>query len=277
MYYGAKQMELSTEMESVDEYLNSASKNLLEDVCSQSMVVLKDKLARKYEGSSSRRTFSEDNLWKEPYDVLAEYPVILSTTFSSRNSLNSDVVYDYLIMDEASQVDIATGALALSCARNAVIVGDTRQLPNVVTDDIKAKAKVIFDSFNISEGYQYTKSFLQSILDVMPNVTQTLLREHYRCHPKIINFCNQKFYHGELIIMTTDKGEEDVLSVVKTVAGNHERNHYSQRQIDVIKNEIIPKYALNPEETGIIAPYKNQVEALSRDITEYPISQMIHT
>lgn len=123
-------------------------------------------------------------MWKEPYDVLAEYPVILSTTFSSRNSLNSDVVYDYLIMDEASQVDIATGALALSCARNVVIVGDTKQLPNVVTDDIKAQAKAIFDSFNVSEGYQYTNSFLQSILDVMPNVTQTLLREHYRCHPK---------------------------------------------------------------------------------------------
>ena len=205
---------------------------------------------------------------KEPYDVLAEYPVILSTTFSSRNSLNLDVVYDYLIMDEASQVDIATGALALSCARNVVIVGDTKQLPNVVTDDIKAKAKAIFDSFNVSEGYQYTNSFLQSILDVMPNVTQTLLREHYRCHPKIINFCNQKFYRGELIIMTTDKGEEDVLSVVKTVAGNHERNHYSQRQIDVIKNEIIPKYVSNPKETGIIAPYKNQVEALSKEITD---------
>ena len=207
-------------------------------------------------------------MWKEPYDVLAEYPVILSTTFSSRNSLNSDVVYDYLIMDEASQVDIATGALALSCARNVVIVGDTKQLPNVVTDDINAKAKAIFDRFNMSEGYQYTNSFLQSILDVMPNVTQTLLREHYRCHPKIINFCNQKFYRGELIIMTTDKGEEDVLSVVKTVAGNHERNHYSQRQIDVIKNEIIPKYVSNPEETGIIAPYKNQVEALSKEITD---------
>ncbi|WRK55051.1 hypothetical protein SD457_09640 [Coprobacillaceae bacterium CR2/5/TPMF4] len=41
----------------------------------------------------------------------------MSTTFSSKNSLNSDVVYDYLIMDEASQVDIATGALALSCAK----------------------------------------------------------------------------------------------------------------------------------------------------------------
>ena len=102
----------------------------------------------------------------------------------------------------------------------------------------------------------------------MPNVTQILLREHYRCHPKIINFCNQKFYRGELIIMTKDNGEKDVLSVVKTVAGNHERNHYSQRQIDVIKNEIIPKYVSDPHETGIIAPYKNQVEALSREIVD---------
>lgn len=268
MYYRAKQAELSAEIAEIEKYLNNVNKNLLDDLCNQSMVVLKDKLARKYEGKSCRKIFSEDNLWKEPYDVLDEYPVILSTTFSSRNSLNSDVVYDYLIMDEASQVDIATGALALSCARNVVIVGDTKQLPNVVTDDIRAKAKAIFDTFNVNEGYQYTKSFLQSILDVMPNVTQTLLREHYRCHPKIINFCNQKFYRGELIIMTTDKGEEDVLSVVKTVAGNHERNHYSQRQIDVIKNEIIPKYVTNPEETGIIAPYKNQVEALSKEITD---------
>ena len=268
MYYRAKRVELSAEIEDVERYLNSVNKDLLEDLCNQSMAALKDKLARKYEANNSRKIFSEDNLWKDPYKVLAEYPVILSTTFSSRNSLNSNVVYDYLIMDEASQVDIATGALALSCARNVVIVGDTKQLPNVVTDDIKAKAKAIFDSFNTNEGYQYTKSFLQSILDVMPNVTQTLLREHYRCHPKIINFCNQKFYRGELIIMTTDKGEEDVLSVVKTVAGNHERNHYSQRQIDVIKNEIIPKYVSNPEETGIIAPYKNQVVALSREITD---------
>ena len=272
MYYRAKQLELSAEIANIEKYLNSINKNLLDDLCNQSMIVLKDKLARKYEGNNSRKLFSEDNLWKEPYDVLTEYPVILSTTFSSRNSLNSDVVYDYLIMDEASQVDIATGALALSCARNVVIVGDTKQLPNVVTDDIKAKANAIFNAFNIDEGYQYTKSFLQSILDVMPSVTQTLLREHYRCHPKIINFCNQKFYRGELIIMTKDNGEEDVLVAVKTVAGNHERNHYSQRQIDVIKNEIIPKYVLNPKETGIIAPYKNQVEALSREITDIDVA-----
>ena len=151
MYYRAKQAELSEQITDIERYLNSVNKNLLDNLCNQSMAVLKDKLARKYEANNVRKKFSEDNLWKEPYDVLAEYPVILSTTFSSRNSLKSDVVYDYLIMDEASQVDIATGVLALSCAKSVVIVGDTKQLPNVVTDDTKTKAKAIFDSFNVNE------------------------------------------------------------------------------------------------------------------------------
>lgn len=141
-------------------------------------------------------------------------------------------------MDEASQVDIATGALALSCAQNAIIVGDTKQLPNVVTADVKDKAEAIFDTYKIDDGYRYTNSFLQSVLNIMPGVAQTMLREHYRCHPKIINFCNQKFYNGELIIMTADNGEEDVLSVVKANIGNHERDHQSQRQIDIIKMRL---------------------------------------
>ena len=266
MYYDTKKNELLREIQDIENYLDSMNENLLDNLCNDSMQILKDKLVCKYEKSNHRKLFTEEDLWKNPYELLQEYPVILSTTFSSRDSLNTDVVYDYLIMDEASQVDIATGALALSCARNVVIVGDTKQLPNVVTEKIKGKANSIFDSYHLNEGYRFTKSFLQSILEVIPNVTQTLLREHYRCHPKIINFCNQKFYRGELIIMTEDKGEKDVLSVIKTVPGNHERNHYSQRQIDVIKNEIIPKFNFDKNETGIIAPYKNQVKATANQV-----------
>lgn len=266
MYYRTKEIELSERIAEIEKTLKRVEKGLMDDFCTQSMAILKDKLARKYGGKTERVIFNEDDLWKKSNSVLEEYPVILSTTFSSKNSLNSDVIYDYLIMDEASQVDIATGALALSCAKNVVIVGDTKQLPNVVTDDDKDRAKAIFDSFNIDEGYQYTKSFLQSVLEVIPDVTQTLLKEHYRCHPKIINFCNQKFYKGELVVMTEDKGEDDVLVALKTVPGNHARDHYSQRQIDAIKQEVIPKYISNVKETGIIAPYNNQVDALKKEL-----------
>lgn len=92
MFYHAKQVELSGEIEGIEKYLNNVNKDLLDDLCSQSMTVLKDKMARKYESNKNRKIFSEDDLWKESPKVLAEYPVILSTTFSSRNSLKSDVM-----------------------------------------------------------------------------------------------------------------------------------------------------------------------------------------
>lgn len=77
-------------------------------------------------------------------------------------------------------------------------------------------------------------------MKVIENVPSTLLREHYRCHPRIINFCNQKFYGGNLLIMTEDKGEENVLSAIRTTEGNHAANQYNQREIDVVKEEVLP-------------------------------------
>lgn len=90
-----------------------------------------------------------------------ENSIVLSTTFSSCSSLKN-VMYDYIIMDEASQVDLATGALALSCARNAVIVGDLKQLPNVIPDSMKKKCDEVFASHQLPSGYSYSEnSFLR--------------------------------------------------------------------------------------------------------------------
>lgn len=265
-YYETRENEILKELDDITAYLNNTSNHLLDNLTNDSMKFLKNYLANKYEKNTYRQLFTSEDFLKNPYDILNEYPVILSTTFSSRDSLNDNVVYDYVIMDEASQVDIATGALAMSCAKNMVIVGDTNQLPNIVDKHTEIRADVIFNQYNLSKGYRFTNSFLQSVLEVMPNVTQTMLREHYRCHPKIIEFCNQKFYRGNLIIMTEDHGEKDVLKVIKTVKGNHSRNHFSQKQIDIIKNEIIPNDITNKKETGIISPYNNQVQSLKEQI-----------
>ena len=265
-YYETRENEILKELDDITAYLNNTSNHLLDNLTNDSMKFLKNYLANKYEKNTYRQLFTSEDFLKNPYDILNECPVILSTTFSSRDSLNDNVVYDYVIMDESSQVDIATGALAMSCAKNMVIVGDTNQLPNVVDKHTEIRADVIFNQYNLSKGYRFTNSFLQSVLEVMPNVTQTMLREHYRCHPKIIEFCNQKFYRGNLIIMTEDHGEKDVLKVIKTVKGNHSRNHFSQRQIDIIKNEIIPNDITNKKETGIISPYNNQVQSLKEQI-----------
>lgn len=270
MFYKAKYSEILNNIKDIEEFLKSISDNNIKEFTDNSMIVFKDYLAQKYE-NRSRKRFTDKDLWLKSKEFLMDYPIVLSTTFSSRSSLNSNTVYDYLIIDEASQVDIATGSLAISCAKNVVIVGDTKQLANIVPPKLKPKVEDVFRQYNIDNGYKFTNSFLQSILDVLPNVPQTTLREHYRCHPKIIEFCNQKFYNGELIIMTKDNGEKDVLLAKKTRKGNHARDHYSKRQIDVIKQNIISEYSLDADETGIISPYRNQVNALNDEIGQFEI------
>ena len=130
---------------------------------------------------------------------------------------------------------------------------------------MKEQSDVIFSSYQLPEGYLYSNnSFLKSICSVIPNIPQTLLREHYRCHPKTIGFCNQKFYNNELIIKTEDYGEPDTLSVYRTVVGKHHREHVNQRQIDVTVKEVLPSFVdTDSKNIGIIAPYRAHVEAMT--------------
>ena len=240
-------------------------KSLGDELTTHSMKVLKGKLFETYH-NEPRRVFADvEELHRCSEELLKQYPVVLSTTFSARSSV-PDRVYDYLIMDEASQVSIDTGALALTCARNAVIVGDSLQLPNVVTEDDKMKLNAIFNQYNVAQGYNCAKySFLQSVCSVIPDVPQTMLKEHYRCHPKIINFCNQRFYGGNLLVMTEDHDENDVMTAVKTVPGHHARGHYNQREIDVVKQEVLPTLK-DVSNSGIITPYNLQVKEFNRQI-----------
>ena len=234
---------------------------------SLSMTAFKASLAKKYGSMRERKHYDTDDLWKNSEAFIRDYPVVLSTTYSLRASLSSKFVYDYVIVDEASQVDLVTGALALSCAKKAVIVGDLKQLPNVVNQDQKAATDAVFEQFALSEAYRYSEhSLLSSVVSLFPNAPRVLLKEHYRCHPEIIGFCNQRFYNNELIILTKPHSERQPLMVYRTVPGNHARNHVNQRQIDVITNEVFPNQSLDATDgsVGIVTPYRNQANELQK-------------
>lgn len=173
---------------------------------------------------------------------------------------------------------MATGVLAFSCARNIVIVGDLKQLPNVLTEDDIRTSDAIWQRYSLDERYRFsTHSLLSSALEIWQDAPVTLLREHYRCHPKIINFCNQKFYHGTLIVMTKDHDEPNVLAMYRTTAGNHARGHLNQRQIDVIQQEVLPRlHQQNFESIGIITPYRDQVTAIRRQLGDTYAVDTVH-
>ena len=106
---------------------------------------LSEKFFRKCLNESHRDielpNFSKKNFKVRFQEFIKTFPVILSTTHALRLSIPQNYLLDYVIIDEASQVDLITGVLALSCCRNVIIVGDTKQLPQITNEKIKTKLK----------------------------------------------------------------------------------------------------------------------------------------
>ena len=269
LYYLNRRIEIEERLETIRQELSTYDADLLtKTLTDTSLTLFKASLHGRYAKKESVLFKDTKDMKAHGEDFLKRYPVVLSTTFSARSCLFGDKPYDYIIMDEASQVSIETGALALTCANNAVIVGDTLQLPNVVTDEDRTKLTAIMEQYHIPDGYDCAKnSFLESVRTVIRNVPETMLREHYRCHPRIINFCNQKFYGGNLLIMTHDHGEEDVLCAYLTRKGNHATAQYNQREIDVVREEALPSLT-EYDDIGIVTPYNNQVDQFHRYLPE---------
>lgn len=251
-YYDKALQDKEADLASCQQTLKTGGfETLLADVTTSSMAFLKDQLQqREWPGGP----FDAQNYRKEIDEFLKRYPIVGSSTHSIINSLRSGTVLDYAIIDEASQQDIVPGILALGCARNLVIVGDKKQLPPIF-------AKIGTKSPN--ERYDCEKhSLLDSCLHVFGDtIPVTLLKEHYRCHPRIIQFCNQQFYNGQLIPMTQDAGE-DALRMIVTAKGNHTRRYKNQRELDSLLH-VLERGEINQwdeaAKRGFIAPYNAQV------------------
>lgn len=259
-YYLRKLEELENKRKSLEISLKGLRfDERLDQLTELSMQLLKHCLGAHY-NKRKRKTFSIDDLWKKPEEFLDEYPVVLSTTFSVITSVKNGYLFDYVIVDEASQVDLLNGILAMGCAEKLVIVGDPMQLPNVLAEQDEKRAKQVALSYDVPEHARFEQhNLLSAVRAAFPKIPETLLREHYRCHPKIIQFCNQKFYGDELLVMTRDRGESDVLKAYITVEGRHARGNFNQRQIDEIIQNVLPELrSVKPSDIGIVSPYRVQ-------------------
>lgn len=267
LFFEIKEIELKNEINRNMRKLNLLGNNKLDILISNSIKLLNEHLRKRYSQNKERKKYDAVDLYNNAEKFNSEYPIVFSTTHSIKKCLDANYKYDYIIMDEASQVDLITGVLALSVAKNAVIVGDQKQLPNVITTENRNQIEEISKKYKIESKYNYLEnSFLSSIINTIKDAPKVLLREHYRCHPKIIQFCNKKFYNNQLIIMTEDKGEKDVLKAYITNKGSHARGHINQRQIDVVEKEIVPEITkeIDIKEIGVISPYRDQKIELER-------------
>jgi hypothetical protein len=276
-YYNKRIAELERDIERVEGQLRRADFDRISQNHQQlSVHFFHSELADRYRKLQSTQ-YSADSYrnGRTFNDFIEDYPVLLSTCHSLRASIADGYLLDYLIIDEASQVNLLLAGLAMSCARNAVVVGDQKQLPPIPIDAADGLTPPM-------PAYDCRHNLLSSLSELHgAALPRTLLREHYRCDPVIIGFCNKKFYEGELIPYTTS-GAKRPMIVVRTVEGNHMRQHReggrsNQREVDVITQEVIPEHCRGFAATdiGVTTPYRLQASKTS-DILDQLEADTVH-
>lgn len=108
-------------------------------------------------------------------------------------------LFDVVIFDESSQSDIFS-ICALMRAKKAIIVGDDKQIsPEVIGIDqgfIQGLINKHLRDIPQSEWFDLQTSLYDTALRIFPN--RLMLKEHFRCVPEIIKFCNDKCYAGDM-------------------------------------------------------------------------------
>ena len=260
-YYTLKSNELSKELETLQHSLKDAK---LDDLKAEYNDLSKKQLnfyINTYMDLDIN--FTQKDYKKRFSEFIKKYPIITSTAISFISSIESKYMFDYVIIDESSQVTIPLTIPLLNKCKNIVIVGDDKQLPPIENFNTECQFDEIFDSNK--------QSLITSFMKMFPDTITTLL-EHYRCNPSIIGFCNLKYYNNELIPFTNEDKEKESLSIYFTSDGNHmrriydgdENGTYNQREIDTIDEILVNEELknINHEEIGIISPYRLQVKKL---------------
>lgn len=124
-------------------------------------------------------------------------PVFMMSPMSVATYLQpGDLEFDLVIFDEASQVRVVDAFGPLLRARQAVVVGDTRQMPP--TDFFNKSLELGEEEAEIS-----STADIESILNMFlaKGAPESWLRWHYRSrHESLIQVSNREFYDNKLFI-----------------------------------------------------------------------------
>lgn len=218
-------------------------------------------------------------------NVLKVFPIWLAN-LSDLNTvlpLESDI-FDLVIIDEATQCNMAMALPALYRAKRAVVVGDPNQLRHYSFVS-GAQQEALRKAYQLPPDaiFDYRK---RSVLDLFISKVHTqnqvtFLREHFRSTPDIIGFSNKKFYENQLeILKATPKHiAQAQIQIIQTkgVRDDTGINKIEAKQVIVHLKALIEKYATaaNPPTIGIISPFSTQVRYLNQLLREQPELQAI--
>ncbi len=221
--------------------------------------------------------------------ILRFLPVWVVTNLSAKHSFPlKNNLFDLLIIDEASQCDIASALPLLYRAKRVVIIGDPNQLKHIsLLNETQDRTLAVDSSLNedVFTRFSYTKHSLYMLAEQIATDNSEhpiLLNEHYRCHPDIISFSND-YYYGRKLSIATDETkllQHPSLSsrvVWHDVKGKtvHTKSPYNEEEAERTVEEILKILGTIDEiqpsnvSIGVVTLFRAQTEIINEKLATF--------
>ncbi len=211
--------------------------------------------------------------------VIIDYSdVVFSTLRGASASVLEDnkFSFDVVIIDECSQATEISAWAAILKTKKLIIAGDRLQLPPFIINERAKKLGLNFTLFD-------------RLRKRLPGNLKQVLRVQYRMNEKIMAWSNEQFYKGKLIandicaqytiqeyLKESSQIKEDQVPVLMLVdtkdAGFGEKRGTSYSNIGEaavvleLLGDLLENYDLKEEEIGVISPYQDQHELITKAI-----------
>jgi superfamily I DNA and/or RNA helicase len=253
-------------------------------------------ISRYFDASEKLEKYIDNtNLWiqlnsdkkTQMCELLKFIPVWVVTNLSVRNSIPfENSLFDILIIDEASQCDIASALPLIYRAKQIVIIGDPKQLKHISLLK-ESQDKEYASDYHIEKyylDYSYSKNSLYDLSERIIKEKQEnpiFLADHYRSHIDIITFSNEHFYDNRLNVLTnTDTLISDDLLEKRVswedIEGRtvHSRSPYCIEEANYVVDKIIRLLELfkgmNADHIsfGVVTLFRAQMELIQEKINK---------
>jgi very-short-patch-repair endonuclease len=226
--------------------------------------------------------------------ILRAFPLWSVSNLSARGALPLvPGLFELVVIDEASQCDIASVVPLLARSQRAVFVGDPIQLQHVSTLDV-AVEQTLLQQYELTNTavqrftYRVNSAFdLADANSSIPQAARVRLDLHFRSHGLIADYCNEAFYARTLHVVTVTerlnipRGAQPGIYWT-SVAGRLEpgpTGAWCAEEVKAIQNELVVLAAKDYRGTvGVVTPFRQQMirlkdaleagDELPRDFTE---------
>ncbi len=192
-------------------------------------------------------------------------------------------IFDLVVIDEASQCDIASALPMLFRAKRAVIIGDPKQLNHISTIS-RSQDMNLLQKYGLEDhmGWSYSAASLYGLASSLANPDQIInLRDHHRSCSDIIEFSNQEFYNGTLRVATNynylkvpENMDPGIRWIdIKGKAGRPASGSaYNEDEVNAIIQELTHLVIENQYQgsVGVVTPFRAQADKINQAVDALP-------